>query len=106
MKKHTSNEIIDAIKQNSYESRRAWMLNMFEYAGQNNNNNEQYQFWQQDYHPICLDTADKTKERLHYLHNNPVRSGLVWLAEDYKHSSAVDYHTNRSGLLPILKLEV
>ena len=105
MKKHTANEIIKAITKNNQESRRAWMLNMFEYTGRNNNNNEQYQFWQQDYHPICLDSHEKTRERLHYLHNNPVKSGIVWLPEDYKHSSATDYYTNRKGLLPLIKLD-
>ncbi len=59
-KKHTSKAIIDAIANNIQESRRDWMLNMFGYAGRNNNSNENFQFWQQDYHPVALDTAEKT----------------------------------------------
>jgi hypothetical protein len=54
------------------------MLNLFKYAGCNNANNTDFQFWKQDYHPIELNTAEKSKERLDYLHQNPVRSGLVW----------------------------
>ena len=58
--------------------RQAGMLNIFSYAGKNNNNNTGFQFWKQDYHPIELNTSEKTQQRMDYLHENPVRSGLVW----------------------------
>jgi|GEM_PF-1327726 len=41
------------------------------------------------------------EQRLNYLHENPVRSGTVAYASHYKYSSAVDYHEERAGLLPI-----
>lgn len=103
-KKHTSKAIIDAIANNIQESRRDWMLNMFGYAGRNNNSNEHFQFWQQDYHPIALDTAEKTQQKLTYLHENPVRAGIVWEAPQYKYSSAIDYYDDKPGLLPISRL--
>jgi putative transposase len=40
-------------------------------------------------------------QRLQYLHENPVRSGLLWEAWHYKYSSAIDYYTNEKGLLKI-----
>lgn len=40
-------------------------------------------------------------QRLLYLHENPVRSGLVWEAWHYKYSSAIDYYTKEKGLLKI-----
>ena len=58
--------------------RQAGMLNIFSYAGKNNNNNTGFQFWKQDYHPIELNTSEKTQQRMDYLHENPVRSGLMW----------------------------
>ncbi len=101
IKKYTSKQIIVAIKENPTESRKEWMLNLFSYAGKNNNNNKDYQFWKQDYHPVELNTPEKLKERLNYLHENPVRSGLVWEPWHYKYSSAIDYYTNEHGLLKI-----
>lgn len=101
IKKYTSKQIIKAIQENTGESRSEWMLNIFNYTGKNNNNNKEYQFWKQDYHPIELDTAEKMKQRLDYLHENPVRSGLVWEAWHYKYSSAIDYYSNGAGLLHI-----
>ena len=101
LKKYTSKQIIKAIEENQIESRKEWMLNIFNFVGSQNNNNKVYQFWKQDYHPIELDTAEKLSQRLDYLHNNPVRSGLVWEAWHYKYSSAIDYNTNEKGLITI-----
>ncbi len=101
LKKYTSKQIIKSIQENSSESRKEWMLNLFGFAGKNNNNNKEYQFWKQDYHPIELNSAERIKQRLDYLHENPVRSGLVWEPWHYRYSSAIDYYTNEHGLLKI-----
>jgi putative transposase len=101
LKKYTSKQITRAIQENTQESRREWMLNIFSYAGKTNNNNTSFQFWKQDYHPIELNTVEKTQQRLNYLHENPVRSGLVWEPWHYKYSSANDYYSNEHGLIEI-----
>ena len=101
LKKYTSKQIIKAIQENPSESRKEWMLNIFSHAGKSNNNNKDFQFWKQDYHPIELNTAEKLTQRLDYLHENPVRSGLVWEPWHYKYSSAIDYYTTEPGLLKI-----
>ena len=101
IKKFTSRQIIDLISQNPHESRKEWMLNIFSFTGKSNNNNKNYQFWKQDYHPVELNTKVKFTQRLLYLHENPVRSGLVWEPWHYKYSSAIDYYTNEKGLLKI-----
>jgi len=101
LKKYTSKQIIKSILENTTESRKEWMLNIFNYAGTNNNRNKDFQFWKQDYHPIELDTNEKIKHRLNYLHENPVKNGLVWEPWHYKYSSALDYYTNEHSLLKI-----
>ena len=40
------------------------------------------------------------EQRLDYIHNNPVRAGVVWNPEDYLYSSAIDY-SGENGLLEI-----
>ena len=74
---------------------------IFKKAGERNKRNKTYQFWQQDNHPVELSTNEMIDQRLDYLHENPVRAGLVWEAIHYKYSSAVDYSEGRVGLLPI-----
>ena len=105
LKKYTSKQIIKSIQENPTESRKEWMLNLFSFAGESNSNNTEFQFWKQDYHPIELNTAEKLKDRLDYMHENPVRSGLVWEPWHYKYSSAIDYYTNEHGLLKIEHLQ-
>ncbi len=105
IKKFTSNKIIDAIANNTHESRKDWMLKMFATAGKENNSNKEFQFWQQDYHPIELSRHELLIQRLNYLHENPVKAGIVWEAAQYRYSSAIDY-CGSEGLLPIEMLEV
>jgi REP element-mobilizing transposase RayT len=104
LKKYTSKQILKAIQESNIESRKEWMLNIFSFTGRNNKNNTAFQFWKQDYHPIELDTPEKMKQRLDYLHENPVRGGLVWEPWHYKYSSAIDYYTNEHGLLKVALL--
>ena len=77
LKKFTSTNIIKAITENAKESRKSWMLWIFKDAGEKNNRNKDYQFWQQDNHPIECNTNEILETRLVYLHQNPVRAGLV-----------------------------
>jgi len=100
-KKFTSAKLMKAIKENPKESRKEWMLNMFSFVGRNNGNNDNAQFWQQDYHPIELNTSEKLQDRLNYLHENPVKAGIVWEAQHYKYSSAIDYNTGNNALIPV-----
>ncbi len=106
MKKHTSEKMKNAIRNNKHESRREWMLGMMEHAGKINNNNANFQFWIQDSHPIVLDKIEIAWQRLDYIHNNPVVAGFVDKAEEYIYSSARDYYFDKEGKLPIKRLNV
>ncbi len=44
------------MEENPQESRKEWMLWMFEGAGKKNSNNSKYQFWQQHNQPEELST--------------------------------------------------
>lgn len=101
LKKFTSRKIITSIEENLQESRKNWMIWMFKRVGARNSNNEVYQFWQQDNHPVELSTNIMIDQRLEYLHQNPVKAGYVWQPEHYKYSSAIDYYTEGKGLLPV-----
>jgi hypothetical protein len=38
---------------------------------------------------------------MNYLHQNPIRAGLVWEPWEYRYSSACDYMNNKKGLVEI-----
>ena len=100
-KKYTSTQIINAIEENERESRRNWMLWIFKKAGERNKRNEKYQFWRQDNHPIECSSQDVLDSRMKYLHENPLRAGLVRNESDWIYSSGIDYYCNEKGLIEI-----
>ncbi len=102
LKKFTSKKLIEAIEGNPSESRKEWMMNIFRNAGQHQGNNKDYQFWQQNNHPIELFSPLVTFQKIDYVHNNPVASGIVSEADHYLHSSARDY----LGIKGVLDIEI
>jgi putative transposase len=46
-------------------------------------------------------SGEELWEKIHYLHNNPVKRGLVMRAVDWEWSSAADYAKLRLGPLPV-----
>jgi putative transposase len=103
MKKYTAMQLIKCIKENPQESRKEWMMAIFEKAGKLNSNNTNYQFWRQDNHPLILNDDGKYGKALEYIHQNPVTAGLVDDAIAYPWSSAKDYAGGK-GMIPITML--
>ena len=64
LKRHTSKALLKAIAENQKESRKEWLLSHFGRAGKRNANNETYQFWQQNNHPIELSSIEMLQQRL------------------------------------------
>ena len=98
LKKHTAKKILEAVKLNSQESRKEWLLWMFEKAGKEKGNISKYQFWQHHNKPIELWTTPVIKQKIDYIHNNPVVSGFVTNPEDWKYSSARNFQEDNTIL--------
>ncbi len=103
-KSFTSRELKESIKNNMQESRKDWIVWMMERAGKMNSNNNDWQLWQQDNRPNELFTYAVIKQKLDYIHNNPVTVGFVSRPEDWVYSSAIDY-AGCKGLLPIYLID-
>ncbi len=97
-KRFTSNAVVKAIKANPVESRKEFFLKQFQKAASDSSNVTRYQFWRHDNKPIELWSNKVIDEKIDYVHQNPVEEGLVFRAEDYLYSSAVDY-AGEKGLL-------
>lgn len=97
-KKHTAKKIIETIEDNPQESRKEWLLWMFERAGKKQGNISKYQFWQHHNKPIELWSEKVIKQKIKYIHNNPVVSGFVVSPEDWKYSSARNFHDDQTVL--------
>ncbi len=104
LKKFTSKAIIRSIK-HDVESRKAWMLDIFKENAGSHKRNKEFQIWTHENHAVVLYTNKFIEEKLFYIHENPVRAGLVEKAEDYLYSSARNY-AGLPGLLDVVLLAV
>ncbi len=104
-KKHTSKRIIAELQDDMQESRREWMLSQFGFAAANDTKTSKYRFWQDGYHPEQIATPYFFKQKLRYIHNNPIRQEYVSRPADYLYSSAIDYDGG-NGLLNVEVLAV
>ena len=100
-KKFTAKNIIESIT-NGNESRQDWMLNRFQFNAQKHSRNEHYQMWTHENHAVVIYSPEFAREKLEYLHNNPVRAGLVKKPADYIYSSASNYAEMESILEVII----
>jgi REP element-mobilizing transposase RayT len=88
-KRFTSRKVSnEAEKQN----RTDW-LNRFIQARQHNRASDvsTYQVWQEGSHPEAIFTEKFARQKMDYIHLNPVRAGLVHTADEWHYSSARAY---------------
>jgi putative transposase len=89
-KRFTSKELLRAIESNTQESRKEWLLHQFEFFAKANNQYSKYHLWQYTNHPVSLYSPEVTRQKRDYIHQNPVRAGIVTDAAAYLFSSACE----------------
>ncbi len=99
-KKHTSKKIVEAV-QKIPESRREWLLDKFSFEARRTGRADNYKLWKDDNNAVDLRAID-IMSKIDYIHNNPVRAGIVHEPEYYVYSSAIDY----AGAKGLVKVEV
>jgi len=100
-KKYTSKKIIDAVI-NEPESRRDWLLDYFKKSCNHLKRKQQYKVWQNGYHAEIVETNWFIKQKVNYIHLNPVKEKIVTLPEDYYFSLARNYARLENDLEVIL----
>ena len=97
-KKHTAKKVVQAIQDNPQESRKEWLLWMFEKAGKEKGKCKYLSTLATSHKPIELWTDKVIKQKIDYIHNNPVVSGFVTYPVDWKYSSARNYQGDHTIL--------
>ncbi len=100
-KKFTSKSIVKAIQENEQESRMEWMISQLRFRSANDRKITNFKLWQEDNCVEIIHTYEFYKQKLNYIHNNPVRQEIVEHPEDYLYSSARDY-AGMKGLINVL----
>ena len=100
-KKFTSKKILNKIQTES-ESRREWMLKLFEEEAEPSKKHKYYKFWQEGNHAIELFSEKFIWDKINYIHNNPVEAGFVKNGPEWIYSSATNYQEMES----IIEIEI
>ncbi len=100
-KRHTAREILALARQEDKQ----WLLKQFEFFKSVHKGKSQHQVWQEGFHPQAIITEDMLRQKVDYIHNNPVKLGLVDRPEDWRYSSARNYF-GQDGVLEIDLVEL
>lgn len=101
-KSYTSKQLIQWILSTHKESRQDWMTSIFRNYGLSTHQNEMFQIWTHYNHPVLVTEMDIFNQKINYIHNNPVKAGIVRKTEDYLYSSASNYAGFKDNLLDVI----
>ncbi|MCB0758536.1 MAG: transposase [Flavobacteriales bacterium] len=88
LKSYSAKCLLKLVEDLPNESRRDWLLHMFEFHAKYQPQNEKYMFWQKTSHPTELWSDHVIDQKIRYIHMNPVVSNIVTDPEHYWMSSA------------------
>ncbi len=81
-KKFTSKKIIQTILEEP-ESRREWLIDYFKKSCEHLSRPQNYKVWQDGYHAEEVFSNQWIKEKINYIHQNPVNDKIVTEPENY-----------------------
>ncbi|RDC65796.1 REP-associated tyrosine transposase [Adhaeribacter pallidiroseus] len=86
-KSYTAKQILQLIQGNPQESRKDWLLYLLRHFARRNNYNIEFQFWQHHNHPIDLVSKEMVRQKVNYIHQNPVQAGIITEEQAFVYSS-------------------
>ncbi len=95
-KSYTARNILDYLQRLNQQR----LLRQFEFAKKQHKTDRKYQFWQEGTHAELIQHEAMMREKLDYIHHNPVKRGYVAKAEHWRYSSAGNYYLDE-GLIEI-----
>lgn len=96
-KSFTARRIIDTLK----EKKEKRLLEQLAQAKDLHKKDRQFQVWQEGSHPQALQNEAMMRQKIEYIHHNPVKRGLVEEPVQWVYSSAANY----AGLPGLLEVE-
>jgi len=100
-KRYTAKEIIQYFKKSKYE----WVLNQLHFFKKRNKIESEYQVWQEGFHPQLISSYKMLEQKIHYIHNNPVKKGFVNEPKCWKYSSANNKDFDVNEIIKLCSLD-
>ncbi|MBS7663166.1 transposase [Pseudomonas lalucatii] len=95
-KSYTARKMLDHLEQRGADS----ALQRLSLAKRAHKRDRQYQLWQEGSHAELVCSPAVMRQKLDYIHQNPVRRGYVDLPEHWRYSSARNYE-GQPGLIEL-----
>ena len=67
--------------------------------------NSDFQVWQEGFHPQLIQSEEMLLQKIVYIHQNPIKRGLVDRPEEWRYSSARNFICGDSSVIEIDALE-
>ncbi|WAK04240.1 REP-associated tyrosine transposase [Methylobacter sp. YRD-M1] len=96
-KSYTARRIIDHLQARQVKP----LLTRLGFSKRAHKIDREYQFWQEGVHAELIFSEAMMREKLEYIHANPVKRGYVDLPEHWRYSSARNY----SGLAGVIDID-
>ena len=95
-KSFTARKIIDYLK----DKYAITIINQLEYYKLPHKQDRNYQLWQEGSHPQLIQEEEMMRQKIEYIHYNPVRRGYVDDPTHWRYSSARNY-AGQAGILKV-----
>ena len=95
-KSFTSRQLLACLQENNAKT----ILDQLAFYKKAHKQDRTYQFWQEGVHPELIQGDDMMRQKIEYIHQNPVKRGYVDDAQHWRYSSARDY----AGLVGLLEV--
>jgi len=95
-KAYTAKEILAYLRKRNEST----LLKLFENLKRPHKMGSTYQVWEEGSHPQVIDGERMLRQKLEYIHQNPVKRGYVDLPEHWRYSSARNY-AGQDGLIDV-----
>ncbi len=95
-KSYTSRALLAYLQEKRVKS----ILDQLAFYKKAHKGDRQYQFWQEGVHPELIQSEVMMRQKIEYIHHNPVKRGYVDEPEHWRYSSARDY-VGVPGLLEV-----
>ncbi|MBE0435850.1 MAG: transposase [Methylomicrobium sp.] len=97
-KSHTAKQMIQYLAEHKVKQ----VLDQLAFYKKAHKNDRAYQFWQEGVHPELIQNEEMMRQKIEYIHLNPVKRGYVDKAEHWRYSSARDY-LGQAGLIEVCR---
>ncbi|MDR9418632.1 REP-associated tyrosine transposase [Gracilimonas sp.] len=100
IKSYTAKRTLDFLKSHNNQL----YLKQLAFSKKRGKKESAYQVWQEGYHPKQINSGKMLRQKINYVHFNPVKRGYVDKPEDWRYSSARNYLW-QDGILDIERIK-